>query len=93
MALKKCFARQQTRFWKRSRSACKYPPPTGAVLIYGGPEYDNPVLVTGPESEAEIDTRMRTVIVQKIRGAQTYQIKTLGYLAKRPIEPPTDGLS
>ena len=58
-------------------------PPGGAGLIYGGSDYDDPLLVEGPEQIVEMSTTTRTVIVQKLRGAETYEIKTLGYLAQR----------
>ena len=61
-------------------------PPSGAVLIYGGPEYDDPTLVTGPDQIVEIETKTHMVIVQKIRGAESYEIETLGYLAQRPLD-------
>lgn len=61
-------------------------PPSGAVLIYGGPVHDDPVLVSGPEQIVELATKTHTVIVQKIRGAESYEIETLGYLAQRPLD-------
>ncbi len=61
-------------------------PPSGAVLIYGGPNYDDPLLVEGPEQIVEISTTTPAVIVQKLRGAETYEIETLGYLAERPTD-------
>ncbi len=61
-------------------------PPSGAVLIYGGPDYDDPLLVEGPEQVVEISTTTPAVIVQKLRGAETYEIKTLGYLPQRPTD-------
>ncbi len=61
-------------------------PPSGAVLIYGGPNYDDPLLVEGPEQVVEISTTTPAVIVQKLRGAETYEIETLGYLAERPTD-------
>lgn len=61
-------------------------PPSGAVLIYGGPEYDDPTLVVGPEQIVEMTTDSHKIIVQKIRGAESYEIETLGYLAQRPLD-------
>ena len=59
-------------------------PSSGAVMIYGGPNYDKAELVEGPVQEVAIATTVRTVIVQLVRGAKSYEIETLGYLAKRP---------
>lgn len=61
-------------------------PPSGEVLIYGGPEYDDPIRATGPEQTVEIETNTCIVIVQKIRGAESYEIETLGFLAQRPLD-------
>ncbi len=61
-------------------------PPSGAVLIFGGPKYDDPTLFSGPEQIIELVTKTNTVIVQKIRGAESYEIETLGYLAQRPLD-------
>ena len=61
-------------------------PPSGSLLIYAGPEYDNPVQVDGPEQIVEMATSSNIVYVQMIRGAESYEIETLGYLAPRPLD-------
>jgi hypothetical protein len=66
------------------RIAVSIEPPSGALMIYGGPDYEDPVLIEGPGRTAEIPTKTLRVIVQMIRGAKRYEIETLGYLAQRP---------
>ena len=61
-------------------------PPSGSVLIYGTPYGDDPVRVDGPEAIVELATTTRNVIVQKIRGTESFAIETLGYLAVRPTD-------
>ena len=68
------------------RIAVAIEPPNGSLLIYGGPSYDDPVLIEGPGGISEVPTKTHRVTVQMIRGSKSYEIETLGYLAARPLD-------
>lgn len=55
-------------------------PADGSVLIYAAPNYDQPTEVSGPEQVLDLVTTEPEIYVQRTRGAESYQIQTLGYV-------------
>lgn len=54
-------------------------PESGGVLVYGAPNYNSPRRFDGPISEGEIITTEPKVYFQKINGAESLKIFTLGW--------------
>jgi hypothetical protein len=54
-------------------------PPTGAVLVYGGPLYDSPVRFDGPTTDKDVPTVEPIVYIQKIDGTTDFEVWTLGW--------------
>jgi hypothetical protein len=53
-------------------------PARGAVLLYTGPDYDRPVRFPGPSSTRVVPLPSRTVRIELVDGAKTFEIKILG---------------
>ena len=54
-------------------------PRDGGALIYFAPTYDDPIRVVGPVVEVNIPTPEPDIYVQRISGAKSIRIVTLGY--------------
>jgi hypothetical protein len=52
--------------------------PRGALLLYRGPADDNAIRFSGPVSTRTVPIPSRTVGIELIDGAKSFQIKVLG---------------
>jgi hypothetical protein len=53
-------------------------PARGAVLLYTGPDYDRPIRFPGPSSTRVVPLPSRTVRIELVDGAKTFELKILG---------------
>ena len=53
-------------------------PARGAVLLYTGPDYDRPIRFPGPSSTRVVPLPSRTVRIELVDGAKTFEMKILG---------------
>lgn len=55
-------------------------PASGAVLLYGSPNYTDPVRVTGPQGVADLPTTEPTICVRLISGATSFSLGVLSHV-------------
>jgi hypothetical protein len=53
-------------------------PARGAILLYPGPPYDHAIRFTGPSSTRMVPIPSRTVRIELVEGAKSFEIKILG---------------
>jgi len=53
-------------------------PPRGAILLYTGPIYDSAIRFPGPSSTRMVPIPSRTVRIELVEGAKSFEIKILG---------------
>src|SRR5262245_56486090 len=53
-------------------------PARGASLLYTGPDYDRPIRFPGPSSTRVVPLPSRTIRIELVDGAKTFEIKILG---------------
>ena len=53
-------------------------PSRGAILLYPGPHYDSAIRFTGPSSTRMVPIPSRTVRVELVEGAKSFEVKILG---------------
>lgn len=57
----------------------KITPPFGAVLIYGSPDFTNPIKFHGPQQIGSVATRGPIIRVELVDGATSWEIETMGW--------------
>ena len=62
------------------RLAIEIEPASGAVLVYGAPNYSDPVRVNGPRGTVDLPTTEPTICVQLISGAQSFSLGVLSHV-------------